>query len=168
MKIAVCIKRVPDTATRIKIGADGKSIVEDGVKFVLNPYDEYAIEEALQLKEKSGDGEVVAIAMGSDASRETIRGALAMGADRGILLQTDSVSLNPVTVAKVLAAELDGAGYDLILQLEGFLNGVFIVGIQNELDAVLQNRLSIGADLYTSRRVRDSFYAHRYLHRNSM
>ncbi len=115
MKIAVCIKRVPDTATRIKIGADGKSIVEDGVKFVLNPYDEYAIEEALQLKEKSGDGEVVAIAMGSDASRETIRGALAMGADRGILLQTDAVSLNPVTVAKVLAAELVGAGYDLIL-----------------------------------------------------
>ncbi len=55
MKIAVCIKRFPDTETRIKIGADGKSIVEDGVKFVLNPYDEYAIEEALQLKEKSGD-----------------------------------------------------------------------------------------------------------------
>jgi electron transfer flavoprotein beta subunit len=115
VKIAVCIKRVPDTETRIKIGADGKSIVEDGVKFVLNPYDEYAIEEALQLKEKSGDGEVVAIAMGSAASQETIRGALAMGADRGILLQTDAVSLNPVTVAKVLAAELDGAGYDLIL-----------------------------------------------------
>ena len=114
MKIAVCIKRVPDTATRIKIGADGKSIVEDGVKFVLNPYDEYAIEEALQLKEKSGDGEVVAVAMGSDASQETIRGALAMGVDRGILLQTDAVSLNPVAVAKVLAAELDGAGYDLI------------------------------------------------------
>ncbi len=99
MKIAVCIKRVPDTATRIKIGADGKSIVEDGVKFVLNPYDEYAIEEALQLKEKSGDGEVVAIAMGSAASQETIRAALAMGVDRGILLQADSVSLNPVTVS---------------------------------------------------------------------
>ena len=104
MKIAVCIKRVPDTETRIKIGADGKSIVEDGVKFVLNPYDEYAIEEALQLKEKSWDGEVVAIAMGSDASQETIRWALAMGGDRGILLQTDAVSVNPVTVAKVLAA----------------------------------------------------------------
>ena len=112
MKIAVCVKRVPDTETRIKIGADGKSIDEDGVKFVLNPYDEYAIEEALQLKEKAGDAEVVAIALGTDASQETIRTALAMGADRGVLLQTESVSLDPVAVAKVLAAEL--AGYDLV------------------------------------------------------
>ena len=115
MKIAVCVKRVPDTETRIKIGADGKSIDESGVKFVLNPYDEYAIEEALLLKERSGDGEVVAVAIGSDASQETIRTALAMGADRGVLLQTDAVSLNPVAVAKVLAAELHGAGYDLVL-----------------------------------------------------
>ncbi len=113
MKIAVCVKRVPDTETRIKIGADGKSIDEAGVKFVLNPYDEYAIEEALQLNEKAGDGEVVAIALGTDASQETIRTALAMGADRGVLLQTESVSLDPVAVAKVLAAEL--AGYDLVL-----------------------------------------------------
>ncbi len=112
MKIAVCVKRVPDTETRIKIGADGKSIDDAGVKFVLNPYDEYAIEEALQLKEKTGDAEVVAIALGTDASQETIRTALAMGADRGVLLQTESVSLDPVAVAKVLAAEL--AGYDLV------------------------------------------------------
>ena len=60
MKIAVCLKRVPDTETRIKIGPDGKSIDTDGVKFVLNPYDEYAIEEALTLKEQAGEGEVVA------------------------------------------------------------------------------------------------------------
>jgi electron transfer flavoprotein beta subunit len=115
VKIAVCIKRVPDTETRIRIGADGKSIDQSGVKFVLNPYDEIAIEEALQLKEKSGDGEVVAIALGTEESQETIRTALAMGADRGILLQTDVAPVNPVTVAKALAAELDGAGYDLIL-----------------------------------------------------
>ncbi len=112
MKIAVCVKRVPDTETRIKIGPDGKSIDEDGVKFVLNPYDEYAIEEALQLNEKAGDGEVVAIALGTDASQETIRTALAMGADRGVLLQTESFSLDPLAVAKVLAAEL--AGYDVV------------------------------------------------------
>jgi len=115
VKIAVCIKRVPDTETRIKIAADGKSIDESGVKFVLNPYDEFAIEEALQLKEKVGDGEVVAIALGTGESQETIRTALAMGADRGVLLQTDAAVANPVTVAKALAAELDGAGYDLIL-----------------------------------------------------
>ena len=116
MKIAVCIKRVPDTETRIKIGADGRSIDEDGVKFVLNTYDEYAIEAALQLKEAEPDGsEIVAIAMGSDASQETIRTALAMGADRGILLQTDDVSVDPVANAKVLVAELTDAGYDVIL-----------------------------------------------------
>ena len=115
MKIAVCIKRVPDTETRIKIGADEKSIDEAGVKFVLNPYDEYAVEEALQLKDKAGGGEVVVVALGTAASQETIRTALAMGADRGVLLETDTVSLDPAASAKALAAELDGDGYDLIL-----------------------------------------------------
>lgn len=115
MKIAVCIKRVPDTETRIKVGADGRSIDEDGVKFVLNTYDEYAIEAALQLKEADPDGaEVVAIAMGSSASQETIRTALAMGADRGVLLETDDVSVDPVANAKVLVAELADAGYDVV------------------------------------------------------
>lgn len=75
MKIAVCIKRVPDTETRIKIGPDGKSIDESGVKFVVNPYDEFAIEAALQLKEKAGSGEVVVISLGAEASQETIRQA---------------------------------------------------------------------------------------------
>lgn len=115
MKIAVCIKRVPDTETRIKIGEDGKSIDPAGVKFVLNPYDEYAMEEALRLKEKAGSGEVVAVAMGSESSQETIRTALAMGADRGVLLQTDVTSVDPLAAARVLAAELRDGGYDLIL-----------------------------------------------------
>ena len=115
MKIAVFLKRVPDTESRIKIAADGKSIDEGGVKFVLNPYDEYAIEEALQLKEKAGNGEVVAIALGSSASQETIRTALAMGADRGVLLETNAVSVDPLPVAKIIAAELTGGEYDLIL-----------------------------------------------------
>jgi electron transfer flavoprotein beta subunit len=115
LKIAVCIKRVPDTESRIKIGADGKSIDPAGVKFVPNTYDEFAIEEALQLKERTGEGEVVAIAMGTDSSQETIRTALAMGADRGVLLQTESICLDPVAAGRVLAAELKDGGYDLIL-----------------------------------------------------
>ncbi len=114
MKIAVCIKRVPDTETRIKIGADGTSIDEDGVKFVLNPYDEYAIEQALQLKESAGTGEVTAISLGSSASQETIRTALAMGADRGVLLETNAIPLDPLPVGKALAAELGSGDYDLI------------------------------------------------------
>ncbi len=115
MKIAVCIKRVPDTETRIRIAGDGKSIDEAGVKFVLNPYDEYAVEEALRLKEKAGQGEVVAIAMGTEQSQETIRTALAMGADRGILLKIDRRVLDPFVAAKALAAEMKDGGYDLIL-----------------------------------------------------
>ena len=115
MKIAVCVKRVPDTEARIKIGADGKSIDEAGVKFVLNPYDEYAVEEALRLKEKAGAGEVAVIALGGDAAQETIRTALAMGADRGVLLKADRMPLDPLVVARALAEELKPGGFDLIL-----------------------------------------------------
>ena len=114
MKIAVCIKRVPDTETRIKIGADGKSIDESGVKFVPNPFDEYAVEEALKFKEQT-NGEVVAICLGPDAAQETIRTALAMGADRGILLKTGTAPRDPLVVARALAAELEQGGYDLVL-----------------------------------------------------
>jgi electron transfer flavoprotein beta subunit len=115
MKIAVCIKRVPDSESRIKTAADGRSLDEAGVKFILNPYDEYAVEEALQRKEHAGAGEVVVIALGPAAAQETIRTALAMGADRGVLLQVDKVPADGLEVARALAAELKGGGYDLIL-----------------------------------------------------
>ncbi len=115
MKIAVCVKRVPDTEARIKVGADGTSIEESGVKFVLNPFDEYAVEESLKLKEKAGSGEVVVVSLGTDANQETMRTALAMGADRGILLKTDAKSPDTLAVAKALAAELALGEYDLIL-----------------------------------------------------
>jgi electron transfer flavoprotein beta subunit len=115
VKIAVCIKRVPDTETRIRIGGDGVSIDEAGVKFIVNPYDEFAIEEALQRREKAGGGEVVVIALGPDAAQETIRSALAMGADRGVLLKADKIPADALAVAKALAAELKDGGYDLVL-----------------------------------------------------
>jgi electron transfer flavoprotein beta subunit len=115
VKIAVCIKRTPDTETRVRIAADGVSLDETGVKFILNPYDEFAVEEALQRRDKAGGGEVVAIALGPDAAQETIRGALAMGADRGILLKADKVPADALAVAKALATELRNGGYDVIL-----------------------------------------------------
>jgi electron transfer flavoprotein beta subunit len=115
VKIAVCVKRVPDSEARIKIVADRRSIDEAGVKFVVNPYDEYAIEEALRRKEAAGTGEVVVVSMGGDAAQETIRTALAMGADRGVLLKTDAVGLDPLPVARALAAELKDGGYDLVV-----------------------------------------------------
>jgi electron transfer flavoprotein beta subunit len=114
MKIAVCIKRVPDTETRITIAPGGASIAETGVKFILNPYDEFAVEAALQFKQAHG-GEVVAITLGTDAAQETLRTALAMGADRAVLLKTDGQPFDTIAVAQALAAELSGAKYDLIL-----------------------------------------------------
>ena len=115
MKIAVCIKRVPDSETRVKIAPDGKSIDEGGVKFILNPYDEFAVEESLRRKEKAGTGEVVVIALGPPAAQETIRTALAMGADRGVLLQADRLPADGLEAAKELATELKTGGFDLIL-----------------------------------------------------
>jgi len=115
MKIAVCIKRVPDSETRVKTAADGKSLDDAGVKFILNPYDEFAVEEALQRKEKAGAGEVVVLALGGPAGQETIRTALAMGADRGILLQTDAVPPDAFVTAQAIAAELKAGGpWDLV------------------------------------------------------
>jgi len=115
MKIAVCIKRVPDSETRVKIAPGGRSLDEAGVKFVLNPYDEFAVEEALRRKEQAGAGEVAIVCLGPAAAQETIRSALAMGADRGVLLQTDRIPADGFEVAKALAAELKDGGWDLIL-----------------------------------------------------
>ena len=114
MRIAVCLKRVPDTTARIVIAADGKSIDETGLKFVVNPYDEYAVEEALKLKEAAGSGETVAYCLGPDAAQETLRTALAMGVDRAVLL-SGSGSPDGVEVARALAGELQAGNFDLIL-----------------------------------------------------
>jgi electron transfer flavoprotein beta subunit len=114
VKIAVCLKRVPDTTAKIVVAGDGKSIDETGVKFVPNPYDEYAIEEALALKEKAGDGETVVYSLGGDAAQETIRTALATGIDRGVLLQSDG-SPDGLVVARALADAMEGEDFDLIL-----------------------------------------------------
>jgi len=115
MKIAVCIKRVPDSETRVKIAAAGKTIDEAGVKFVLNPCDEFAVEEALRRKEQAGSGEVAVVCLGPAAAQETIRTALAMGADRGVLLQADTIPPDPFAAAQIIAAELKNTTWDLVL-----------------------------------------------------
>ena len=115
MKIAVCVKRVPDMDVRFKVAADGTSVDETGVKFDLNDFDAWAVEAALQLKEKAGQGEVVVISLGPSAVQETIRKALSMGADRGVHLQADKIPFDSFAIATALAAELKDGGYDLIL-----------------------------------------------------
>ncbi|MGI9042797.1 MAG: electron transfer flavoprotein subunit beta/FixA family protein [Gemmatimonadaceae bacterium] len=115
MKIAVCVKRVPDMDVRFRIASDGTSVDETGVKFDLNDFDAWAVEAALQLKEKAGQGEVTVISLGPDAVQETIRKALSMGADKGIHLQADKIPFDGFSIASALAAELKDGGYDLIL-----------------------------------------------------
>ncbi|WKZ70696.1 MAG: electron transfer flavoprotein subunit beta/FixA family protein [Melioribacteraceae bacterium] len=104
MKIAVCVSHVPDTATKVSVGSDGKNIDPNGVTFVVNPYDEFAIEEALKLKEAQ-QGEVVAISVGPDANKETLRKALAMGVDSAVLLK-DENQRDSIGIAKALADEI--------------------------------------------------------------
>ncbi len=112
MKLAVCINHVPDTAAKINIAADGKNIDKTGVTFVVNPYDEFAIEECLRIKEKQG-GEVVAISLGGDSHKETLRKALAMGVDKAVLLKDESIR-DSFSVARALSDYLRELSPDII------------------------------------------------------
>lgn len=114
MKTVVCIKRVPDTEARLKIAADKTSIDPAGVKYIISPYDEFALEAAIRLKEAKGEGEVIAISVGDAASAEQLRSALAMGADRAILLKGQP-TLDGGATAKALAAEIKSIAPDLVL-----------------------------------------------------
>jgi electron transfer flavoprotein beta subunit len=114
VNIIVCVKRVPDTETRIRIGEDGRSIDPSGVKYVMSPYDEFAVEGALRTREALGEGEVTVVSLGDDASQETLRGALAMGADRALLLKGEATH-DGLATARTLAAELGEADAPLIL-----------------------------------------------------
>ena len=115
MKIAVCIKRTPDSESRFKIASSALGIDESGLKFDIDDFASYAVEVALQLNEKQGPGETVVVAVGPDAVQETLRKAMSMGADRSIQLKCDAQPVDGLAVAKAIAAELKGGGYDLIL-----------------------------------------------------
>ena len=115
MNILVCLKQVPDTETQIKIVQDGRSIVTDNIKWVINPYDEYAVEEALRLKEKFG-GEVTIISVAPNRATESIRTALAMGADKGILVDDSSIGdSDSLGISRILAEVIKELDYDIIL-----------------------------------------------------
>jgi electron transfer flavoprotein beta subunit len=114
VKILVPAKRVPDPNSTIKVKPDGSGIVTEGLKWVINPFDEIAIEEALRIKEKLGGGEVVLVAIGSKPSSEQLRTGLAMGADRAVLALTDD-SLDSLAVARVLHKLVTTEKADLVL-----------------------------------------------------
>jgi len=110
----VLLKQVPDTETQVKIAPDGKSIVEDDIKWIMNPYDEFGVEEALRIKEKFG-GEVTVVGLGPKRVTEAIRTALAMGADKGILITDEALEgSDSLATAKALAAAIKDLEYDII------------------------------------------------------
>lgn len=115
MKIAVCIKRTPDSESRFRIAASGVAVDETGLKFDIDDFAGYAVEAALQLNEKAGGGETVVYALGPDSVQETLRKAMSMGADRAVHLKADAIPADGIAVARALAAELTTGGYDLVL-----------------------------------------------------
>jgi electron transfer flavoprotein beta subunit len=114
MKILVSIKRVVDYNVRVQIKSDGSGIETDGIKMSMNPFDEIAVEEAIRIKEAGKAQEIIVASIGSDASQEQLRSALAMGADAAILIKTDD-AIQPLTAAKALAALVAKEKPDLVL-----------------------------------------------------
>ncbi len=114
MKVLVPVKRVVDYTQKIRVKGDGSGVELANIKMSMNPFDEIAVEEAIRLKEKGVASEIIAVSIGVQQAQETIRTALAMGADRGILVQTDTI-VEPLAVAKILKAIVDEEGPTLAI-----------------------------------------------------
>jgi electron transfer flavoprotein beta subunit len=114
MKLLVCVKRVVDYNVKIRVKGDGSGVELANVKMSMNPFDEIAVEEAVRLKEQGKATEIVAVSIGPQQAGETLRTALAMGADRGILVKTDAV-VEPLAVAKILAKVVEQEKPDLVI-----------------------------------------------------
>ena len=113
MNSVVCIAQVPDTETRIKIGGDGRHIDDTGIKYIVSPYDEYALEEAIRLKEKQG-GDVTVLAFGPDRVQQALRESLARGATKALHVKGESADADSLGIAKVLAAAIKTVPHDLV------------------------------------------------------
>jgi len=144
LKIVVTAKRVEDPESKIRVKPDGTGIVTDGVNYKANPFDEIAVEEALRLKEKHG-GEVVIVSIGGDRAVTEIRAALAMGADRGVLLRHEG-ALDPVNVSAMLAALCAREKPDLVL-----LGKQSIDDDQNQVGQYLAERLGAPQATFASK-----------------
>lgn len=113
MKILVCINHLPDTASKIIINSDNKTIDDSNITYVLNPYDEYAVEEAVKLKEEN-EGEVIVVSVGDDSHKESMKKALAMGGDKAVLIK-GTKDLDSFNVAKALSEEVKLQQADIVL-----------------------------------------------------
>jgi electron transfer flavoprotein beta subunit len=114
MKVLVPVKRVVDYNVKIRVKSDGSGVELANVKMSMNPFDEIAVEEAIRLKEAGKATEIIAVSVGPQQAQETIRTALAMGADRGILIKVDEI-VEPLTVAKLLKGVVEAEGPELVI-----------------------------------------------------
>jgi electron transfer flavoprotein beta subunit len=138
LKIAVCVKSVPDTEAKINIGSDNVNIDRANVRFITSPYDEFAIEEALRTKEKHG-GETVAFSLGGDEVTEVLRDTLARGVDSAVHIKDAELEdADPLTAAKALAAAIAGGGFDLV-----FCGQQGVGGDHSQVPAMLAELLNL-------------------------
>jgi electron transfer flavoprotein beta subunit len=151
VKILVPIKRVPDPATTIRVLPDGSGIATDNVKWVINPFCEIAVEEALRIKEKQGSGEVVLVSIGQATWQEQLRTGLAMGADRAILVKTDT-TLDSLAIARILAKVAADEKPDLIVLGKQAIDddsnqaGQMLAEMLGWPQATFASKVEIGAD----------------------
>ena len=148
-KILVCIKRVVDYNVRIRVKPDGSGVVLDGVKMSINPFDEIALEEALRIKERGNQVEVVAVSIGVADTQQQLRTALAMGADREILVQTD-IAVEPLSAAKIFFALAKKENPDLVLLGKQAIDddanqtGQMLAALWNRPQATYASKIEIG------------------------
>ena len=146
MKALVCVKRVIDYNVKIRVKTDKSGVETDNVKMSMNPFDEIAVEEAVRLKEKGIIDEIVICSIGNSSSQETIRTGLAMGGDRGILVKSDDVNLDPLNVAKVIKKL-----YDLELPSLTILGKQAIDDDSNQTGQMLATLLDIPQATFASK-----------------
>jgi electron transfer flavoprotein beta subunit len=148
MKLLVPVKRVLDYNVKVRVKADQTGVDLSNLKMSMNPFDEIAVEEAVRLKEKGGASEIIAVSIGPAQAQDTLRTALAMGADRGLLIQTDQ-DLEPLAVAKLLKALVDEEKPDLILMgkqaIDGDNNAVgqMLAALMNRPQATFASKVEI-------------------------
>jgi electron transfer flavoprotein beta subunit len=160
-KIMVCVKRVVDYNVRIRVKPDGSGVMLDGVKMSVNPFDEIALEEALRIKERGTNAEVVAVSIGVADTQQQLRTTLAMGADRAILVQTDQ-PVEPLTAAQTFLAIAKKENPDLILLGKQAIDddanqtGQMLAALWERPQATYASKIEVGADKVTVTREVDA------------
>jgi electron transfer flavoprotein beta subunit len=159
MKILVPVKRVVDFNVKVRVKQDGSGVELANVKMSMNPFDEIAVEEAIRLKEKGAATEIVAVSIGPQQASETIRTALAMGADRGILVKTDQ-TIEPLAVAKILKAIVEAEQPGLVILGKQAIDddanqtGQMLAALLNWPQGTFASKLTLeGSDVLVTREV---------------